>query len=293
MPGASPTRVMRVSLMGSELMGSELGWEESPLRALFAGSCRLQGDGGDCRRGRAAGECPPFTLGSGGWVALLFPAQTFLSPLQGREGPRGPPGEPGEKGELVGNPRCQGNASSPFSPAWHRSLVWRGALWAPPPSPCPSAPSPALRALQKSPLLSPTAGWPWHQGPPRRHRPQGGECEYVWQCPEPCARSSPSVSPLSPRGHLVSSHPGSEQGCEPAEATGCSGGTWGCWAPSPSPPFPAPWRCQTEPPIPFSQGLPGIDGKDGTPGIPGVKVRGCGGLLGTGEPAPAAPHPSI
>lgn len=40
------------------LMGSELGWEESPLRALFAGSCWLQGDGGDHRRSRAAGECP-------------------------------------------------------------------------------------------------------------------------------------------------------------------------------------------------------------------------------------------
>lgn len=69
-------------------MGSELGWEESPLRALFAGSCWLQGDGGDHRRGRAAGECPLASpRGAGGWVAPCLPAQPYYPPCRAGKAP--------------------------------------------------------------------------------------------------------------------------------------------------------------------------------------------------------------
>lgn len=75
------------------------------------------------------------------------------------------------------------------------------------------------------------------------------------------------VPPLSPRGHLVSSHPGSE------------GGTWGCWAPSP--PFLALWGCQTEPPHPLFAGSPWHRWQGRHPGHPrreGEGLRGgCGG----------------
>lgn len=76
-----------------------------------------------------------------------------------------------------------------------------------------------------------------------------------------------SVPPLSPRGHLVSSHPGSE------------GGTWGCWAPSP--PFLALWGCQTEPPHPLFAGSPWHRWQGRHPGHPRREGEGlpggCGG----------------
>lgn len=64
---------------GVPLVG--LGLEESP-PALSAGSCWLQGDGGDHRCSRAAGECPQAVPGGCPRVPLL--SAVFLSCRAGK-----------------------------------------------------------------------------------------------------------------------------------------------------------------------------------------------------------------
>lgn len=170
--------------------------------------------------------------------------------------------------------RCQ----CPLSPAaWHRQGLCPGCLDGHL-HPLPAL-SPAPRGWLKSHLLFPALGWPWHQRPPRRHRPQRGECKCSrWQShPQPLSRSpfkGENIPVLF--GTIL---------CPSTLAQSRAGAFLSL--PSLSPRLPEPfspsWRCQTEQPFPLSQGLPGIDGKDGTPGIPGVKVSRCGqGLLASG-----------